>query len=488
VEVIIRRCAGLDVHKNSVMACVLTLDDEERLQRRLRQFGTTTQELRNLLGWLSGQKVTHVAMESTGVYWKPVWNVLEEGAFELLLCNAKHLKQVPGRKTDAKDCEWIAHLLQHGLLQGSFVPSRALRDLRDLTRLRVKLTGEKSNAANRLQKILEDANIKLGSVASDVLGKSGRAMILALIEGEEDPSRLAELAQRRMRAKLPQLRAALQGVVTEHHRFMLRLLYDQVLHAEQVLERLDVRIAELTGSADFSAEAILEDDANLTLFPEDGPPEDDGPPGGGGGTATNGETPSESPTKRKRRKGPDTPSACATALSQAGLFPDAVGLLCTIPGIGQRTAENVLAEIGDDMSRFPTAGHLASWAGVCPGNNKSAGKQTKRKGKTTKGNRYLKRALNQAAWGAIRSKQTYFSAQYRRLSAKRGKKRAVVAVGHSILVTIWHMLSTGECYRELGDDYFDRINADRLTAYHRRRLEKLGFDVTLAQRPDELAA
>lgn len=487
MKVIVRCCAGLDVHKDSVWACVLTVDDQERVKKRVRSFGTTTHELRNLLSFLTAQGVTQVAMESTGVYWKPIWNVLEEGRFELLLCNAHHLKQVPGKKTDAKDCEWIAHLLQHGLLRGSFVPSRGLRNLRDVTRLRAKVTGDKSTAANRIQKVLEDANIKLGSVASDVFSKSGRDMIQALIRGATDPLEIADLARRKMRGKLPELRFALEGAVTEHHRFMLRVLYDQYLEAERVLAQLDQRVADLVGVAP-PADLVEEPDQTLPLFPEDDP-------GGTRGRAA----------KRPVRQAPDASSQTALAPSHGppsepgpagfrlcpsgpGLFPAAVRLLDEIPGIGQRTAENILAEIGDDMSRFPTAGHLASWAGLCPGNNKSAGKQTKRKGKTTKGNRFLKRALHQAAWGAIRKKGTYFSAQYRRLSSRRGKKRAVVAVAHSILVVIWHMLSTGEHYRELGDDYFDRINADRLTAYHRRRLEKLGYSVQLQAKPVEADA
>lgn len=492
MKVIVRCCAGLDVHKDSVWACVLTVDDDERVKKRVRSFGTTTHELRNLLGFLTAQGVTQVAMESTGVYWKPIWNVLEEGRFELLLCNAHHLKQVPGKKTDAKDCEWIAHLLQHGLLRGSFVPSRGLRDLRDLTRLRTTMTDEKSAVANRLQKILEDANIKLGSVASDVLSKSGRDMILALIGGVEDPQAIAELARKRMRGKIPQLRFALEGAVTEHHRFMLRVLYDQVLHLEQVLEQLDQRIADLVGTAPATpaTASVNEPDQTLPLFPEDeGDP--DGPKGQSEPSplrVPHVEAPGADATAPVPSNVPPPGPAGGVRSSCQGLFPAAIALLDGIPGVGQRTAENILAEIGDDMSRFPTAGHLASWAGVCPGNNKSAGKQTKRKGKTTKGNRFLKRALNQAAWGAIRKKGTYFSAQYRRIKGRRGPKRAVVAVAHSLLVVIWHMLSTGESYRELGDDYFDRTNSDRLTAYHRRRLEKLGYSVQLEPKPVEADA
>jgi len=470
MDVIYQRCAGLDVHKKTVMACVRVLGKDGRANKRVREFGTMTDDLKNLRRWLAAQNVTQVAMESTGVYWKPIWNVLEKGNFELLLCNARDLKQVPGRKTDVKDCEWIARLLQHGLLRGSFVPSRGLRDLRDLTRTRAKLTDEKTRHVNRLQKILEDTNVKLSSVASDTLGVSGRAMLEALLRGEDDPTELAELARGRLRSKIPQLRLALEGNVTEHHRYMLQLHYGQVQHLEAVILDLDARIARLMGGAD---EVALVGGDDLPLFPEledttDPPPDDSGPPSGGNAPKTSEAAEPAGPVDLSCDTAPD-PSTSSLHV--------AVALLCTIPGILTRTAQNILAETGDDMSRFPTANHLTSWAGVAPGNNESAGKR--RSGKTTGGNRFLRRAVSQAAWAATRTKGTYYSALYRRLVGKRGKKRAIIAVGRSMLVTIYYMLDRGTSYEELGDDYFDRLNNKGITQYHVGRLKKLGYSVKL---------
>jgi transposase len=324
----------------------------------------------------------------------------------LLLVNAQHIKQVPGRKTDVKDCEWIARLLQHGLLRSSFVPPQPIRELRDLTRQRTQLAAEKATVANRIQKVLEDANIKVGSVAADVMGKSGRSMLEALIAGETDPEKLADLALRRLRQKIPQLRLALEGRVTEHHRFLLRLLLDQVTSLEGFIERLEAR-----------TEAAL------------------------------------------------------------ARFAEAVQRLTTIPGIEHYAAQTVIAEMGVDMKVFPSAGHLASWVGICSGNNESAGKQ--RSGQITKGNRWLRRILVQAAWAASHSKKTYLAAQYRRLVGRRGKKRTLVAVAHSLVVIIYHILERGTTYQELGADYFDRLNEDRLTRYLVKRLQSLGHEVTL---------
>jgi transposase len=451
-----------------------------RVTKRVRRFGTKTHELRNLREWLTSQDVKHVAMESTGVYWKPVWNVLEEGPFELLLCNARDVKNVPGRKTDVKDCEWIAQLLQHGLLRGSFVPSRGLRNLRDLTRARTKLIEAKTANANRLQKTLEDANIKLASVASDPLGKSGRAMIEAIIRGEDDPKRLAELAKQQLRAKIPELRFALEGRVTEHHRFMLRLQYDEILHLEGVIAKLDDRIAQVMGN---DVEGTVLRDDNLLLFsdPED-PRQDFGPspdPPDGEGARAEKQPPSRKEDTRDPPRLPrdDSSHPPRGSVSPFDCLAPAVHLLCSIPGIKQRGAENILAETGGDMSQFPTADNLTSWAGVSPGNNNSAGKS--RSGKTTKGNKFLKRALTQAAWVAGRTKGTYFQAQYRRIASRRGKKRALVAVARSLLVTIYYMLERGVYYEELGADYFDRLNSEHLTRYHVKRLTDLGYDVIL---------
>jgi len=410
MEVIYRCCAGLDVHKKSIVANVRRIEEGSRLHTQTRSFGTMTRDLLALFDWLASHGVTHVAMESTGVFWKPVFNVLE-GCFEVLLVNPQHIKQVPGRKTDVKDCEWICQLLQHGLLRASFVPPRPQRDLRDLTRHRAQLVAEQTRVANRIHKTLEDANVKLGSVASDILGKSGRDMIASIIRGEEDPRQMAELARARLRAKIPQLQIALEGRVTEHHRFMLKMLMEHLEMLEALIGQLNQRIEE-------------------KMLP----------------------------------------------------FSRAIQRLCTIPGVDRRTAQNVLAEVGTDMTPFPSDAHLASWSGMCPGNNQSAGKR--RSGKTTKGNRWLRRALTQAAWAASRTKGTYFSSQYRRLARRRGKKRAVVAVGHTILTVAYHLLKHETTYAELGADYFDRIEPERLTRYLVKRLESLGHRVVLKPQAD----
>jgi transposase len=405
METIYEHCAGLDVHKDSVVACVRHWHNG-RVEEEVRSFGSSTRALLALGDWLSGEQVTHVAMESTGVYWKPVWNLLED-RFQLLLVNASHVKQVPGRKTDMKDCQWIAQLLQHGLLKPSFVPDRPQRDLRDLTRQRWQLIAERARVSNRIQKILEDANIKLGSVASDVLGVSGRKMIEALIAGELSPAAMAQMARQRLREKIPQLMEALSGKVTEHHRFMLKMLMEQVQWLEKQIELFDQRI-----------EAVM------------GPFE-------------------------KR----------------------AMQLLDTIPGINARAAQNIVAEIGSDMSRFPTAGHLAVWSGMCPGNHQSAGKR--KRGKTTEGNRWLKATLTQCAWAASRTKNTYLSRQYRHLSARRGKKRAAIAVGHSQLVAAWHLIKNGEVYADLGPNHLDKVQGARQVNHLVKRLERLGYKVDL---------
>jgi transposase len=402
-----RCCAGLDVHKDSVFACVRRLLANDEVVQEIRRFGTTTAELLLLLEWLLAAGVPIVAMESTGVYWKPVFNILE-GHLGLLLVNAEQVKQVPGRKTDVQDCAWIAQLLQHGLLRASFVPAQPVRQLRDLTRQRTQLTGERSAAANRIQKVLEDANIKLGSVASDVLGVSGRAMLAELIEGQDDPEVLAQQARGRLRAKLPQLREALRGRVTEHHRFLLRLHLDHLAHLDGLMERLTERIDGL-------------------LFP---PPPDAGP---GGASAGSGGWP------------PAEEAAGAAAAKPNGLG-SALERLLTVPGISRRTAEVVVAEIGADMRKFATAGHLASWAGLCPGNDESAGKR--RSGTVRRGNRWLKQALVQAGWAASRCRGGYLPGLYRSLARRRGRKRALIAVAHALLVTCYHLLSKGEDYRE----------------------------------------
>lgn len=399
-------CAGLDVHKEVVVACVRKALGGGKVHQEVRTFRTETSGLLALADWLTDEGVTHAAMESTGVYWKPVWNILD-GVIELLLVNAEHIKKVPGRKTDVKDAPWIAELLQHGLLKASFVPERALRDLRDLTRQRVQLVRQKVQVSNRIQKTLEDANIKLASVASDVLGKSGRAMIRAIVSGEGDPVVLADLARCRLREKIPQLQEALLGEVTAHHRFLLGMLMDQVEFLEGQIGRLGARIA-----------AVL-----------------------------------------------------------PAPFEEAIERLVTIPGIERRAAENIVAELGVDMKPLPSAGHLASWVGICPGNHESAGKR--RSGRTTQGNSWLRVTLVQCAWAASHTKGTYLSAQYKRLAARRGKKRALVAVGHTLLGIVYAVLKKQSVYRELGADYQDRQDKEKLTTRLLKRLAKLGVKVSV---------
>jgi transposase len=406
MEVIHHCCCGLDVHKETVVACVRRTRQDGGIDEQVRTFATTTAGLLELGDWLCERPVTIAAMESTGVYWKPVWNLLE-GRLELMLVNAREVKQLPGRKTDVKDSQWIAQLLACGLLRRSFVPPLPQRELRDLTRTRTSLLQDKSRVANRLQKILEDANIKLGSVASDVLGVSGREMIRALIDGKMSPGQMAELSRRRLRLKIPQLTAALTGRVSAHHRFMLRLLLEEIEHFEQHIAKLDQRIEEVMSPLEKTALEMLDE----------------------------------------------------------------------IPGIDQRSAQNVLAEIGTDMSRFPSAGHLASWAGLCPGNDQSAGKR--RSGRMSDGNRWLKGTLNQCAWAASRKKDSYFAAQHRRIASRRGVKRATMAVAHTQLCICWELLKHGQAYHDLGRDYFDRTNEDRVKRQLVKRLEKLGYAVTL---------
>ena len=369
-------------------------------EKRIREFGTTTAAILSCADWLRDLAVTHVAMESTGVYWRPLWNLLE-GQFELLLANATHVKNVPGRKTDVKDSEWIAQLLQHGLLKPSFVPDTVLRDLREFSRDRTSLVAERSRLKNRIQKILEDANIKLGSVASDILGKSGRAMLTAMVRGKENPEELADLAQGQLRLKIPQLVEALRGRVRGVHRFRL----------QQQLQRID-----------FIDEQIAELEAEVE--------------------------------------------------KQNAPMEEAVSLLAEIPGFDRTTAWSVIAEIGVDMSQFPSADDLASWAGVCPGNNKSAGKRLS--GKTRKGSRWLRQKLCQSAWCASRSKNSYFTAYFQRIAAHRGKKRAIVAVSHSLLVVCYYMLQRKCHFQDLGVNYFDQLNHEKLTRYFVKRLTRLG--------------
>jgi len=414
MEIVYARCAGADVHKKTVVVCVVVPDERGGWRKETRTFSTMTADLLALSDWLQQCGCTHVAMESTGEYWKPVFNILE-GNFEVLLVNAQHIKAVPGRKTDVGDAEWIADLLRHGLLRASFIPPLAQRELRDLTRFRSTFVRERATLANRVQKVLEDANLKLASVASDVMGVSGRAMLAALLEGQGDPEQLANLARGRLREKRPDLIKALTGRVKEHHRFVLTELLCQIDNLEEAVARFDEQIK----------------------------------------------------------------THCAPS-------EEAVTLLDTIPGVARATAEVIVAEIGTDMSRFPSADHLAAWAGVAPGNNESAGKR--RSGKTRKGDRPLGVALNQAAHGAAHTKNTYLAAQYRRLAKRRGKKKAIMAVAHSILVIAYHLIQRKEPYRELGGDYFDKRRPEAAAKQFVKRLEQLGYSVVLQPQTAPVAA
>ena len=406
MDVISPRCCGLDIHKKSVVACVIVPGPDGQPAKEIRAFGTMTDDLLKLSAWLTATGVTEVAMESTGVYWQPIWNILE-GNFALLLVNAQHIKAVPGRKTDVRDCEWIADLLRHGLLKGSFVPDREQRELREVTRYRTSLIQERTAEVNRLQKTLEGANIKLASVATDILGKSGREMLEGLVAGTTDPVALADLARGKLRKKLPDLQRALAGCFRAHHQF---LIAQQLAH----IDDLDAAIAAL--------DAQIEE--------------------------------------------------------QMRPFVEEIARLDAIPGVGERTAQVIVAEVGVDMDRFPTAKHLASWAGMAPGNKTSAGKRLS--GKTRKGNRYLRSALTEAAQAATRKKDSYLSAQFHRLAPRRGKKKAIIAVGHTILTIAYHLLKDPHsCYRDLGAHYFDQHDREIVQRRLVRRLESLGYHVTL---------
>jgi transposase len=405
MEIVYERCCGLDIHKQLVVACLIVPGPGGPPVKEVRSFGTMTADLLELGDWLAAAGCTHVAMESTGVYWKPLYNVLED-QFELLLVNPKHFRAVPGRKTDVRDAEWLADLLRHGLLRGSYVPARPERELRELTRYRTTLVQQRSEGINRVHKTLEGANIKLSSVASDLMGQSGRRMLAALAAGTTDAGTLADLAKDKLRKKLPALERALAGRMGDHQRFLLQQQLAHIAFLEQAIEQVGAEIEERL-------------------------------------------RPVEAELAR----------------------------LETIPGIGRRVAELVVAEIGTDMSRFGSAGHLASWAGMCPGQNESAGKR--KSSRTRKGSPWLRSALVEAAHGAARSKGTYLGAQARRLKPRLGWKKTMVAVGHSILVRVYYLLQRGTTYAEPGADYFTERDRQALERRHVRALERLGYRVTL---------
>jgi transposase len=405
MDVVHTHCAGLDVHKKTVVAAVSVPDPAGGWHKETRTFGTMTADLLALSDWLTSHGVTHVAMESTGEYWKPVFNILEVN-FEVLLVNAQHIKAVPGRKTDVNDAEWLAELLKHGLLKASFVPPEGQRELRELTRYRTTFVRERATLVNRLHKILESANLKLTSVATDVTGVSGRAILAELIQGQATPEQMADLAKGRLRAKRAELTKALDGRIKPHHRFVLTELLCEIDNLDEAITRFDEQIQEYSRP-----------------------------------------------------------------------FEEAIQRLDTIPGVARETAEIIVAEIGTDMTRFPSADHLAAWAGVAPGNDESAGKR--RSGKTRPGNKPLRSALTQAAHAAAHTKKTYLAAQYRRLAGRRGKKKAIIAVAHSILVIAYHLIDRHEDYHDLGADYFDKRRPETTAKHLIKRLEALGYSVAL---------
>jgi transposase len=405
MEVLHAHCAGLDVHKDSVVACVRHMADS-KVTTHVKTFKTTTQELMGLSNWLSAEGATHIAMEATGIYWKPVWHILADGEFELILANAAHVKNVPGRKTDVNDATWLADLMAHGLIRASFVPDEPTQQMRDLLRTRKQMVRERSSHVQRIQKTLEDANIKLDSVVTDILGLSGRRIIEALIAGQTMPQALATLAHRRIHASTDELEAALRGRVTKHHRFLLKLHLDQIDAFDAALARIDEEVS-----------------ANVEPFRA------------------------------------------------------AIAMLSTIPGISTLSAEVIVAEIGIDMSRFPTAGHLISWAGLCPKNDESAGKR--RSNRMKKGAPWLKTTLIQCAWAASRKKNSYLQAQYLRIRSRRGAKKAIGAVAASMLTAAYNMLKDGTLYQELGPNHFDNRDKGKHVLRLVNRLQNLGFDVQI---------
>jgi transposase len=405
MDLLHRRCCGLDVHKETVVAC-LRLVSEGKVTTEVRTFQTTTADLLRMSKWLVENDCTHVAMEATGVYWKPVWHVLDDGEFTLLLANAAHVKNVPGRKTDVNDATWLAELLAHGLLRPSFVPDTQTQEMRTLLRTRKQLVREQSSHVLRVQKTLEDANIKLDSVLSDVMGKSGRAMIEALIAGETNPTKLASLADRRVKGTREELREALRGRVSKQHRFLLRLHVDQIDTLEAAIAKIDAQVEE-------------------GLAP----------------------------------------------------FRTAVELITSIPGIKSVSAHVIVSEIGIDMSRFPSAAHLLSWACLCPRNDESAGKR--RSNRVRRGSLWLKTTLVQCAWAAVNRKDSYLRAQFFRITARRGRKKAILAVAASMLTAIYHMLKDGTLYQDLGRNYLDRRSTDQQKKRLVKRLADLGYAVEL---------
>jgi transposase len=435
MRVLYERVAGLDVHKKTVVACRMQVTDDKRIEWETRTFGTMLGDLLGLHDWLREWEVEQVALESTADYWKPVFNLLED-SFEVVLVNAQHVKKVPGRKTDASDAEWLAELMLHGLLKASFIPAKPQRELRELTRYRTTVVQERARIINRVAKLLESTNIKLSSVVTDVMGVSARAMLTELAAGVTDPQALAELAKGRLRNKIKELEAALVGTISPNQRFILARQLSHIDFLDEQIEAFHAQISQHLQQ----------------MIPV---------------AVTDAET------------GDDDSAGQAPAENLS--WSAALELLDSIPGVDQRTAEIILAEIGLDMRQFPTADDLASWAGFAPGNHQSGGKRYA--GRTTKGNRPIGAAINQAAWAASRTKDTWLKARYHRLVARRGKKRAIVAIGRSILVSIWHMLSKQQRYQDLGPDYYDQRRKESKVTYLTKQLTRLGFAVQLDPLP-----
>lgn len=424
MDVMHERSAGLDVHKATIVACVRVVENG-KVRRECRTFETTTAELEKLLAWLKQEGCSHVAMEATGVYWKPVWNILSDGPFELIVANAAHIKNVPGRKTDVNDAMWIADLVSCGLIKASFIPEEAIQELRSLLRERKQLTNEQTRYVQRMQKTLEEANIKLDSVISEIMGQSGRRMIEAMIAGVRDPQQLARQASTRIKASPQELRKALHGRITHHHRFMLELRLGQYDACHKAIGQIDQQI-----------------DAVITRMDE---------------------------------------KTAQEVAAQGRPFRALIELLCTVPGIGPLAATIILAEIGCDMGRFPTAGHLLAWAGLCPGQNESAGKR--KSTRLRKGNVWLKTLLVQCAWAASRKNNSYYKAQFQRLRARRGPKTAICAVAASMLTAIYHMLKDGTQHQDLGADHFNHRSTDRQVRRLIGQLHKLGYQTELRPMP-----
>lgn len=443
MEITYSCCAGIDVHKKLVVVSCLGSTENGKLTKETRSFGTTTQELLLLSSWLSSLGITHVAMESTGEYWKPIYNILES-SFELMIVNAQHIKNVPGRKTDVKDAEWIAELLRHGLLTGSFIPPLPQRDLRDLTRQRTNLVRERASVVNRVQKVLEWANLKLACVVTDITGVSARRILQALVEGENNAHLLASYAKGSLARKQIQLEQALQGQVRDHHRFLIAQHLTHLDFLEEQIAVFDRQIAQLID------------------------------------------------TQSACEPGCD-PSPCCCEVNPLGehhcstpplSWQTAVTLLDSIPAVARQTAELLIAEIGCDMSRFKSAAHLAKWAKLCPGNYESAGQR--KGGKTGQSNTWLRSALVQAANAAVRCKNSYLSAVYRRLVARRGHRKAIVAVAHRILIALYHMLTKHEPYRDLGANYLEKRQQDRLLQRLCHRATQLGYHLALTPIPQPI--